>query len=153
MPTARPSRTSTATTIDSGPWAVDGVANEPRVPERGRAEDDAAGAGLERGVDVADRRIPPAASTVVRVPTAAAISATTPSWRRLPCPRSVEIDDVEDRGASVGEPLRDLDGVVAVDRLPAEVALLQPDDATTPKVDRRDHVERLATRSSVMLPF
>jgi hypothetical protein len=44
-------------------------------------------------------------------------------------------------GGSLGEALRNLDGLVAVDRLPAEVALLQPNDATTPKVDRRDHVK------------
>ena len=155
LPTARPSRTSTATTIDSGPWAATSVANERRVPERGRAEDDAARAGREsrRSTSPIERTRRPT-STVARRPDGRDDLCDDAELRRLPCPRSVEIDDVEDRGAGVGEALRHLDRVVAVDRLPAEVALLQPNDATTAKVDRRDHVEgHLSRAPSIMLSF
>jgi hypothetical protein len=66
--------------------------------------------------------------------------------RPLPCPRAVEVDDVEPLGAVRRECLRDGCRIIAVRRLLVEVALTEPDDSAVPEVDRREQRERLVCR-------
>ena len=61
--------------------------------------------------------------------------------------RAVEVDDVQPRRAGRGPGSRDRDGIVAVHRLPVELALHEPDAAATAQVDRRidDHARPRTT--------
>ena len=53
---------------------------------------------------------------------------------------TIEVDDVQPRGAVGGEFLRLLDGVVLVGDLSVVLALDQPDHLAVPQVNRRNHV-------------
>ncbi len=60
---------------------------------------------------------------------------------RLPCPRPVEVHDVDPRRPGIGELARDLARVCAVGGLAAEVTLAQADHPPAAEVDRRQQLE------------
>ena len=136
--------------------AVDELLGERRVAERGRAD------GRPRGTD-AER-----AGDVLRGPQPAAHLDVCPAERlgddprrdlqlaRLPCPRAVEVDDVEPGHADRREPARDGDRVAVVGGLAREVPLLEPHDLSAAQVDRGQQLERPCSvdmPSPVLLPF
>ena len=59
-------------------------------------------------------------------------------------PRAIEVDHVDPSRSGQREPDRDVDGIGVVHRLLVEVTLTQSNDATAPKVDRRQDLEGLA---------
>ena len=71
---------------------------------------------------------------------------------RLPGAGTVEVDDVERRGALVGEALRLVDGVVAEHRGLGEVALPQADGLAVLQVDRRVEGDHAAAGRAARTP-
>ncbi len=122
--------------------AVDELASEGGVAERRRADGHPRGPDAERPGDV------------LRGPQAAAELDACPAERlgddprrdlqlaRLPCPRAVEVDDVEPGHADRREPPRNGDRVAVIGRLAREVPLLEPHDLAAAQVDGGQQLER-----------
>ena len=118
-------------------------AEQAGICERGRAQRrPGRPPASSRRVTSSSRRRPPPHSTRRRPATAATIPRHDGELLRRAGARPVEVDDVDPLGAGIGEAGRHRRRVVAVARLPVEVALPQPDHPAAAKVDRRDHLER-----------
>ncbi len=72
---------------------------------------------------------------------------------RVTAPRAVKIDDMKPAGTRIGKPASDLDGIIAVRRLPIEVALAQSDDAAIPQVDGGKDLEGACFAHGNMLTY
>ena len=123
-PSARPSRTSRATAIRSGPWVATrrpakAGSRSAAVPTTARA----APAARAGATDASVRR-PPATSTATSVADGVDDVADDRGVCRLPGPGSVEVDDVEPPRPCVRERPRHRDRVVGERGLPLEIALL-----------------------------
>ena len=140
-PTARPSRTSSATAIAIRAVRRDEAAASAGIREGGRPDD---GPRRARPEHLVDRRVvaQPAGHLDARPlphPGDDRRDQVELAGRRIA--RAVEVDDVEPSRPLVDEARGDRDRVVAVDRLAVEVAADEPHDAAAAQVDRGQQVE------------
>ena len=151
-PTALPSRTSIATAMRPAPWASTRRPAKAGSSSAAVPIDDPRRSGLQgdrrRHARRGGRR-PPRPGSAPRPPRRSRRSpdacAGTPV--RAPSRSTTWIH----RAPASGEPDRDVDRIGVVRRLLVEVTLPQSNDATAPKVDRRQDLERACSRHGSMI--
>ena len=129
----------------------DEATGEGRVPEGGGPDDDPGRSGLQ---GIGDGALVPEATGHLDLgqPTDRLDDRSDHlTVRRHAGPRAIEVDHVDPPRAGQREPDGDVDRIGVVGRLPVEVALAQSNDAPTPKVDRRQDVERACVHHGSMI--
>ncbi len=130
---------------------ADQATGERRVPEGRGPDDDPGGSSLQGRGDGALVAEPTGHLDPGQLPYGLDDRRDHLTVCRHAGPRAIEVDHVDPSRSSQREPDGDLDRIGVVRRLPVEVTLAQSNDATAPKVDRRQDLERACSRHGSMI--